>query len=97
MSFPIVEVGGRKGPVLDCAVDRAKGKREDCQVGVPSGSSVRRNRRRGVGGGVLGVNSGGVGEGGEVEEGTDEGAGERVGAEGVVGGIGDRVRDEGEA
>ena len=40
---------------------------------------------------------GGVGEGGEVEEGTDEGAGERVGAEGVVGGIGDRVRDEGEA
>lgn len=37
MSFPIVEVGGRKGPVLDRAVDRAKGEKGR----LPGGSAIR--------------------------------------------------------
>ena len=56
------------------------------------GSSVHRKRRRGVGGGVLGVSSGGAGEGDGVKEEADE----RVGAEGVEGGTGDKTGAEGE-
>lgn len=62
-----------------------RAKREDCQVEGPSGSPARRRRRRGVCGGVLGVSSGGAGEGDRVREGVEEETGERVGAEGVGG------------
>ena len=51
----------------------------------PSGSSVRRKRRRDVGGGVRGVSLGGAGEGDGVEGGAEGEVGERVGAEGEVG------------
>lgn len=62
----------------------------------PSGSSVRRKRRRVVCSGILGVSSGRTGEGDEVEEEAGEEAEERVGAEGVEGGTGDKAGGEGE-
>ena len=63
----------------------------------PSGSSVRRKRRRDVGGGVRGVSLGGAGEGDGVEGGAEGEVGERVGAEAVEERAGDKTGGKGEA